>query len=125
MQKSSKVIVVHLLLSCLSIQSMYSLGIPHFCMLWKSCLMSMLGKAPLMSRNRVEVTWPFCQAFFTVFISMCRKSVVVCPGLVPKWFVGNRLCFLYIVTMSSIWQVLSSLAMLLDSMIGHQAAGDV
>jgi hypothetical protein len=94
-------------------------------MLCISCLMLTLRKAPFTSRKRVEATCPFLQAFFTIFVSRCTESVVVHPGLAPKWFAGSMLCFSHIVTISSAWQLLSSLAKPSDSMIGHHADGDV
>lgn len=72
---------------------MYSCGIPLFFMLCMSLLMSMLGKAPLMSRNRVDVTCPLHHVPFMVFVSMCIESMVVRPSLAPKWLAGRILCF--------------------------------
>ena len=98
--KSSNMSVVSLLSSRLSSHSVYSLGIPLFLMLWMSLLMSTLGKAALTSRKRVDATCPLRQASLTVFVSRWIESVVVHPGLAPKWFAGRISSFSHIVTIS-------------------------
>jgi hypothetical protein len=108
--QSSKMRVVLLFSSHLLIHSVCSFGMPRLLMLCISHSMLMLEKAPFTSRKRVEATCPFLQASFTVFVSRCTESVVVRPGLAPKWFAGSMLCFSHIVTISSTWQLLSSLA---------------
>ena len=76
-QNPLNVMVVCLSWKHLPSQSIYSLGIPHFLMLWMSLMMSTLGKVLLTLGKRVEVTWFFLHKSLTVFVSRQMESVVV------------------------------------------------
>jgi hypothetical protein len=123
--KSSKARVVRLFSRHLLIHSVYSFGMPCLLILYISRSMLMFGKAPFMLRKSFDATCPFLQVSFIVFMRRCTESVVVRPGLAPKWFAGSILCFSHLVTISSAWQLLSSLARPSDSTMGHHADGDM
>ena len=103
---------------------MNSTGNPSFLMLWISLLMSTLGKAPLTSRKRAEDTWLFLQESLTVFTSKCTESVVVQPGLAPKWWSGNIRNLSHVITTMSAMHELRRWASLFERMIGHHADRD-
>ena len=42
-----------------------------------------------MLRNRALMTSPFLHASFVNFMTKCRESEVVLPGLHPKWLAGS------------------------------------
>src|SRR5712671_3643771 len=65
-------------------------------LLWRLCTSfegTALGKAPSISRNNTDVTLPARHEVLMVPFKRCIASVVVRPGLPPKWLAGRRLCF--------------------------------
>ena len=86
--------------------------------------MSMLGNTPLTSRKRAEETWFFLYESLTVFTSRCTESVVVWPGLAPKWWSGSKCSFLHIVTTISVMHALRRWVSPFERTIGHHANGD-
>src|ERR1700685_1419252 len=58
------------------------------CMAW---VMTALGEAPEISRNRPDTTSPFLHFLKVQCMASMRKSVVDLPGCPPKWLAGGRL----------------------------------
>ena len=69
------------------------LGTPRFHRLQTSLDGTAFGKAPSISRNSTEVTSPALQEVLILWVRRCSASVVVCPGLSPKWFAGSSCNF--------------------------------
>ena len=61
-------------------KSISSGGTLHLRMLCNSQSMTVLGKAPSMSRKRTDVTRLFLHTCFMVASRRCRESVVDLPG---------------------------------------------
>ena len=62
-------------------------------MLWMSCFLTVLGKAPWTSRNNATATFPDRQVSLTLWIRVWIASVVLHPGRPPNWFGGSMECF--------------------------------
>ena len=86
--------------------------------------MSMLENVPLTSRKRAEETWFFLHKSLTVFMSRCTESVVVWPGLAPKWWLGSKCSFSHIVTTISVMHALRRQASPFERTIGCHTDGD-
>src|ERR1700730_3948789 len=71
---------------------MYFLEIFRFLRLCNSLSRTAFGKAPSISRKRAEATLPARHADLILSVSRCIASVVVRPGLPPKWFAGSSCC---------------------------------
>ena len=76
------------------------------------------------SRNRAEDTWFSFQESLTIFTSKCMESVVVWPGLAPKWWLGNRDILSHVVTTLSAMHALRRWASPFERMIGLHADKD-
>ena len=104
-QNPSNIRVVCLSWKHLTSHSIYSLGIPHFLMLWTSLVMSTLGKVLLTLRKRAEVTWFFLYESLNVFVSRWMESMVVQSGHALKWLADRIFNISHIVTTSKVRQL--------------------
>ena len=70
-------------------------------MLCTTRVITALGKAPDMSRNKPDTTSPFLHFLKVQCTVSIRESVVDRPGHPPKWLAGRRWCVSERCTMSS------------------------
>lgn len=109
----------------LDVKSTISRGRCRFLILWASLSVTVFGKAPSISRNRIEVILPLRQAFLTITSRVWRESVVVHPGHPPKWWTSNKL---WLSRMNDTWSAMievSSLLVVLMSAMGQYTFGTV
>ncbi|KAF8235946.1 hypothetical protein L208DRAFT_1533671, partial [Tricholoma matsutake] len=67
-------------------------GTRLFFRLCSSHSVTALGNAPLMSRKRINTTFPFLHTFLTWCISKCTASVMLLQGLPLKCVSSNSWC---------------------------------
>ena len=80
--------VVTLSFSMLRTKFVYVEGTPRFLGLCSSLSGFAFGKAPSLSRNRTEATFPALRAALTLLVKNCMSSEGVRPGLLPKCLAG-------------------------------------
>ena len=82
-----------------------------------------LGNAPSMSRNRADVTLPTLQDALIMFARRCMASIVMYPGLPPKWFAGRSWCLSIAKVSWSTTTAVSTFHIVLRRAIGLYALG--
>jgi hypothetical protein len=90
---SSNRSIVLLPFSMTPTMSVIAFGSLLFLMLCRSQLVTALGKAPSISRNKTAVTCRLRHASLILWTRRWTTSVVVLPGLPPKWVAGRSSCF--------------------------------
>ena len=80
--------------------------------------MTALGKAPSLSRNKIDATLLLCHTCFTMYSRRCRESAIDLPGHPLKCVEGSNW---YLSSRWESWSVMtavSSLPVVLSSAIG-------
>src|SRR6266849_4668138 len=106
-----------------AIQSVYSLGMRRCLMLCTSLDTTVCGKAPEISKKRLDTTRPFLHLLKAQCTASISESLVDLPGLAPNKLVGRRSFASVRWVMISDTQDESGLAMVFRRVIGRCALG--